>query len=182
MHYKLDTTASYQEKYEFRLYELDHTPQGKQALKRYRRSILFSMLMALAVGYILFHDRFTDIRDFLVYSIAPAIALGVWQLLAKTIMRRRLRRQVLQQEKFFGPGSSEDLFYDDGFCAVTDDIKYDVQYRCVKKAVLYKNSIFFLITKKMVFMVPCRCLAGQATIQEFADFLRSRGIVLETIE
>ena len=178
MHYKLDTTTSFQEKYEFRLYELDHTPHGKQTMKKYRLRMLFCLVGALMIGY----GLYPYIWEFLAFSIFLLIGEGVWQLLAKTIMRRRLRRQVLQEEKFFGPGSSEDLFYDDGFCAVTDDIKYDVQYRCVEKAVLYKNSSFFLITKRMVFTVPCRCLAGQATVQEFADFLRSRGIALETIE
>ena len=178
MRYRFDTTTSLDERYALRLYELDYPPQGKQNMKRYRLSILFSVLIALAVGYILFPNTW----DFLAYSICPAIALGIWQLLAKTIMRRNRLRQLRQEEKFFGSGASETFFYEDGFSSISEDVKYDVQYRCVKKAVLYKNSIFFLITKRMVFMVPCRALAGQATVAEFADFLRSRGITVEIVE
>ena len=91
MHYKLDTTASYQEKYEFRLYALDHTPHGKQTMKKYRLLILFCLVGALMIGYGLYPCRW----DFLAFSIFLLIGEGVWQLLAKTIVRRQLRRQAM---------------------------------------------------------------------------------------
>ncbi len=121
----------------------------------------------------------------LLIGILAAIVLigeGIWQLLAKSVLRRQLQRQVRQEEKLYGFGPSETFFYDNGFCDITEEIKYDVQYHNVHKAVLYKHRQFILLTKKICFLVPCRCLAGQATVQEFADFLRSRGVTVEIVE
>lgn len=178
MHYRFDTTTNIQDRFEMRLYELNHTPYGKRSEKRYRLTVLLLLPFVWMIGYAIY----PYIWDFLTFAMIMLIGEGVWQLLIKTIMRRQLLRQLHREEKVFGLGSSEIFFYDDGFCDVTDEVKYDVQYRNVCNAVLYKNSYFFLRTKRLFFIVPCRALTGQATTAEFADFLQSRGIALETVQ
>lgn len=178
MRYKLDTTCGVQDHYELRLYELDYTPMGKKYKSRYRLTVLFMLPFWWLLGYILYPDT----PYFFVFAFITLVAEGIWQLLTKPILRRRLMRQARQEEKMYGFGPSEMFFYDDGFCDLANDVKFEVEYRNVRKAVFYKSQYFFLYTQKMVFTVPCRPLTGQVTVAEFADFLRSRGITLETVQ
>ncbi len=182
MLYRLDTTANLQDIYAARLYELDHTPQGKQYKKRYRLTILWYFPCFWFIGYGLWLMDCLTPSYLVAFAIVPPIVVGVWQLLAKSILRRRILRQVRQEEKLYGFSPSEIFFYEDGFSDVTEDIKYDVEYCNVCKAALYKNNYFFLYTKRILFIIPCRCLIGQATVPEFAEFLKSRGIPVEKVE
>lgn len=178
MRYRLDTTANLQDAYAARLYELDYTPQGKQYKKRYRLTALVWLPIWWLVSYLVC----PYMPDLLIFGLVTLVAEGVWQLLIRSNIRRRLLRQLRREEKQYGFGAADTFFYEDGFCDITEDIKYEVEYRHVRKAVIYKNSHFFLHTKKLFFIVPCRSLAGQASVGEFAEFLRSRGIPLESIE
>lgn len=182
MIYKLDTTGNLQDHYAARLYELDYTPHGKQYKKRCRLTMLWYCPCFWLMGFLLWVIDYLPSSDLIYVAVVPLLAVGIWLLLSKSIFRRRLLREARREEKLFGFGPSTTFFYEDGFSDVTEDVKYDVEYCNVRKAVLYKNSCFFLYTKKLFFMIPCRSLIGQATVQEFAEFLKSRGLQVEYVE
>ena len=178
MRYKFYTTYAFEDYYEHNMYWLKYSAAGRKVMTRHRLIILLVTAVWLLACYYSF--KFTS--GFYYAAAVTLLAGGAWQLLAKKFTRNRIKRALRRRIKERGTERTEDIFYDDGTSCIGGGITTEVRYADMEQVVLYKGRYFYFTVNKSDKILPTRSLIGQVTVEEFTDFLQSRGLTVKIVE
>lgn len=186
MKYRFQGPIKAEDYYQFREYHLLHTPEGKKQIRRERISLIWYAVWLAGIFYLywstgIIRNRYQDLIIWAVVCVALFVLRQIF--LVKQIkdrFRRNAEKEFKQNEKF-DTGDPILEFYEDGFVDLSDQIRTEVEYRSLQKAVIYKNRQLFLLVNTRGFVIPFTTFRDEAQAAEVVAFLQSRGVTVETV-
>lgn len=183
MKYRLQMNITEEDLYQCKIFALLHTPAGKQEIRRERIKVAVAFVIWVACAFLF--DRYDNLEASLyVYLAVFAVMEALWQIFLIKTMKSRTKRNVkriYKQEEMAGKTDVLE-FYEDGIVELYNQVRTEVEYSSLQRAVIYNNRYLFLLLNTGGFAIPYTAFQDEAQAAEVVAFLQNRGVTVETVD